>query len=115
MHHLWRGHLRCGSSSREARKGELLPTHSAEKRGMDGHGAFWEGMKRGAPCAIFDLHLYKTGASGMGPRFLILYLQGACTMHHLYTPFVVVPLIVVVFLASILWATSSKEDGHSSH
>lgn len=35
------------------------------------------------------------------------------------SPFFVVPLIVVVFLASILWSTSSKEDGaeagHSSH
>jgi hypothetical protein len=27
------------------------------------------------------------------------------------SPFFVVPLIVVVFLASILFATSSKEDG----
>jgi len=34
---------------------------------------------------------------------------------HLYTPFFVVPLIAVVFLSAILWATSSKEDGHSSH
>ncbi len=34
---------------------------------------------------------------------------------HLYTPFCVIPLIVVVFFASILWATSSKEDGHASH
>jgi hypothetical protein len=31
------------------------------------------------------------------------------------SPFFVVPVIVVVFLASILFATSSKEDGHSSH
>ena len=30
------------------------------------------------------------------------------------SPFVVVPVIIVVFLASILFATSSKEDG-SSH
>ena len=29
------------------------------------------------------------------------------------SPFLVVPVIVVVFLASILFATSSKEDGHS--
>lgn len=34
---------------------------------------------------------------------------------ELYTPYFVVPVIVVVFFASILWATSSKEDGHSSH
>jgi hypothetical protein len=31
------------------------------------------------------------------------------------SPFVVVPVIVVVFVASILFATSSKEDGHSTH
>jgi hypothetical protein len=31
------------------------------------------------------------------------------------TPFVVVPVIVAVFFACILWATSSKEDGHPAH
>jgi hypothetical protein len=32
------------------------------------------------------------------------------------SPFVVVPVIVLVFAASILFSTSSKEDGHhSSH
>jgi hypothetical protein len=31
------------------------------------------------------------------------------------SPFVVVPVIIAVFAASILFATSSKEDGHSSH
>jgi hypothetical protein len=31
------------------------------------------------------------------------------------SPFVVVPIIVAVFVASILFATSSKEDGHSTH
>jgi hypothetical protein len=32
------------------------------------------------------------------------------------SPFVVVPVIVVVFAISILWSTSSKEDnGHSAH
>jgi len=31
------------------------------------------------------------------------------------SPFFVVPVIIVVFLASILFATSTKEDGHSSH
>lgn len=34
---------------------------------------------------------------------------------HLYTPFFVVPVIAVVFISCILWATSSKEDGSSSH
>jgi hypothetical protein len=34
---------------------------------------------------------------------------------NIASPFVVVPVIVVVFLASILFATSSKEDGHSAH
>ena len=31
------------------------------------------------------------------------------------SPFFVVPLIIVIFVAAILFATSSKEDGHSSH
>jgi hypothetical protein len=31
------------------------------------------------------------------------------------SPFLVVPVIIVVFAASILFATSSKEDGNSSH
>ncbi len=31
------------------------------------------------------------------------------------SPFLVVPVIVIVFFASILFATSSKEDGHSGH
>jgi hypothetical protein len=31
------------------------------------------------------------------------------------SPFFVVPLIVVVFVVSILFSTSSKEDGPSTH
>jgi hypothetical protein len=31
------------------------------------------------------------------------------------SPFFVVPVIVVVFAVSILFSTSSKEDGHESH
>lgn len=31
------------------------------------------------------------------------------------SPFVVVPVIVAVFFASILFATSSKEDGYDHH
>jgi hypothetical protein len=31
------------------------------------------------------------------------------------SPFFVVPVIVIVFVVSILFATSSKEDGASSH
>lgn len=31
---------------------------------------------------------------------------------HISSPFVVVPVIVAVFTVCILWATSSKEDGH---
>lgn len=31
------------------------------------------------------------------------------------SPFLVVTVIVAVFVASILFATSSKEDGHSAH
>jgi len=50
----------------------------------------------------------------MPGRLLVLYWQGACAM-HLYTPFFVVPVITIVFFSCILWATSSKEDGHSSH
>ena len=34
---------------------------------------------------------------------------------HISSPFFVVSVIIAVFVASILWATSSKEDGHSSH
>jgi hypothetical protein len=35
---------------------------------------------------------------------------------HISSPFVVVPVIIAAFVASILFATSSKEDnGHSSH
>ena len=34
---------------------------------------------------------------------------------HLYSPFFVVPVIVFVFFAAILFATSTKEDGHSNH
>ena len=35
---------------------------------------------------------------------------------NIVSPFFVVPLLVVVFAVSILFATSSKEDGnHSSH
>jgi hypothetical protein len=32
---------------------------------------------------------------------------------HITSPFVVVPVIVAVFVACILWGTSSKEDGYS--
>ncbi len=31
------------------------------------------------------------------------------------SPFLVVPVLVVVFFACILFATSSKEDGPASH
>jgi len=31
------------------------------------------------------------------------------------SPFFVVPVIVIVFLMAILFATSTKEDGHSTH
>lgn len=31
------------------------------------------------------------------------------------SPFVVVPVIVAVFVACILFATSTKEDGHPAH
>lgn len=34
---------------------------------------------------------------------------------HITSPFFVVPVIVAVFFAAILFATSSKEDGHSGH
>lgn len=34
---------------------------------------------------------------------------------HITSPFFVVPVIIGVFLASILWATSSKEDGHDEN
>jgi len=31
------------------------------------------------------------------------------------SPFLVVPVLIVVFAVCILFATSSKEDGHASH
>lgn len=34
---------------------------------------------------------------------------------HITSPFVVVSVIIAVFSACILWATSTKEDGHSTH
>ena len=34
---------------------------------------------------------------------------------HISSPFFVVPVIIVVFVVSILFATSSKEDGPSTH
>jgi hypothetical protein len=34
---------------------------------------------------------------------------------NITSPFFVVPVIVVVFVVSILFATSSKEDGSSTH
>ena len=43
---------------------------------------------------------------------LLLYLQGAEHRMDITSPFFVVPLIVVVFACSILFSTSSKEDGH---
>ncbi len=46
---------------------------------------------------------------------LFATLKIRSTPMSLTSPFLVVPVIVVVFLASILFATSSKEDGYSSH
>jgi len=34
---------------------------------------------------------------------------------NITSPFFVVPVIVIVFAVSILFSTSSKEDGHSAH
>lgn len=34
---------------------------------------------------------------------------------HIASPYFVVPVIIAVFAASILWATSSKEDKPSDH
>jgi hypothetical protein len=34
---------------------------------------------------------------------------------NITSPFFVVPVIIVVFVAAILFATSSREDGHSTH
>jgi hypothetical protein len=34
---------------------------------------------------------------------------------HITSPFFVVPVIVIVFFACILFATSSKEDGSENH
>jgi hypothetical protein len=34
---------------------------------------------------------------------------------HITSPFFVVPLIAVIFVVAILFATSTKEDGPSPH
>jgi len=34
---------------------------------------------------------------------------------NITSPFFVVPVLLAVFACCILFATSSKEDGHSSH
>jgi len=34
---------------------------------------------------------------------------------HITSPFFVVPVIIVVFVVSILFATSTKEDGAEKH
>lgn len=34
---------------------------------------------------------------------------------HITSPYFVVPVIIGVFVASILWATSSKEDKPTEH
>jgi hypothetical protein len=34
---------------------------------------------------------------------------------HITSPFFVVPVILVIFTIAILFATSTKEDGDSSH
>jgi hypothetical protein len=34
---------------------------------------------------------------------------------NITSPFFVVPVIIVVFVVAILYATSSKEDGPSTH
>jgi hypothetical protein len=36
-------------------------------------------------------------------------------MSFITSPFLVVPVIAVVFICCILFATSSKEDGHEEH
>jgi hypothetical protein len=50
----------------------------------------------------------------MSLRDLVVLAQGACAM-SITSPFFVVAAIVVVFVVGILFATSSKEDGHESH
>jgi hypothetical protein len=34
---------------------------------------------------------------------------------NITSPFFVVPVIIAVFVVAILFATSTKEDGHSTH
>jgi hypothetical protein len=34
---------------------------------------------------------------------------------HITSPFVVVPVIITIFLACILWGTSSKDDSSSAN
>jgi hypothetical protein len=59
------------------------------------------------------------GRSGNRPLFtvhrsLLIWTQQGASPMHITSPFFVVPVIIAVFVASILFATSSKEDG-STH
>jgi hypothetical protein len=52
---------------------------------------------------------------GSGDGALFVTLSKRIERMSITSPFFVVPVIVIVFALSIWFATSSKEDGHSSH
>jgi hypothetical protein len=71
---------------------------------------FWEltGLEPFLPLFNF----FHAKSSGLSAH---LKVKGARRAVNIASPFVVVPVIIAVFTASILFATSSKEDSDSSH
>ena len=67
----------------------------------------------GATAKIGRRRVKSKGASATEPFFVTLTKR----IEHMSitSPFVVVPVIIVIFALAIRFATSSKEDGHSSH
>jgi hypothetical protein len=59
-------------------------------------------------------HLFRWNRSSLKTSAILKAPKEPCAM-HIASPFVVVPVILAVFTAAILYATGSKEDGDSSH
>jgi hypothetical protein len=75
-----------------------------------------------APCAVNrerriarSLRLTVHASTVYKPRICYSeFNKEPCAM-HISSPFVVVPVILIVFVVSILFSTSSKEDKPSTH
>jgi len=68
------------------------------------------GSSAGGPKLSFSPHIQQP--IRLAPRFGTLP-AGSLHNAHQFT-LLVVPVIVIVFIVTILFATSSKEDGHST-